>query len=213
MYTLEYELIEISFAQKYDVEGEMSFKPQYVHDDGEADASAEIPAIQYDADGIPMGQSMAEIRMREGMIDTFFRRWVEEHPEKEVFNIKVADNIRIRKISIDEAKQHASKSYLSTVAILKYFDEILTNAVSIGKTAIKQNDRNQSQFDYMLIMSYQCQEIGLAKLTVGIRKKQLADRKLEETKTEYGISIMPEGQKIEIPRKADKHKRKAPHKK
>ena len=213
MSSLEYELIEISFMLKYDVEGEEFFNPQYVHDDGGADTPDDKPAIQYDAEGIPMGQSMEEIRMREKFIDAFFRRWVEDHPEKEVFNIKVADNIRIRKISIDEAKQHASKSYLSTVAIVKYFDEILMNAASIGKTAIKENDRNQSQFDYMLIMSYQCEGIGLAKLTVGIRKKLIPDQGVAEIKTEYGISIMSEGQKIEIPKKADKRKRKAPHKK
>lgn len=165
--------------------------------------------IVYDEEGIPMGKSMEEIRLREGIIDAFFRKWYDEHPSKEVYNSKVEDNIQIRKISIDEAKQHASKNYLSTIAIVHHFDEILANAVSVGKTATKVNDRNQSQFDYMLILSYQCQGVGLVKLTVGIRKKLLADRLAQEIKTEYGISALADGQKIEIPRKADKKKKKA----
>lgn len=215
-----YELLEISWMLNYDLNLEVPVR--IVRDDSTfgvepspepANTAPEDPPIVYDADGIPMGKSMEEIRLREAIIDAFFRRWYQEHPQKEVYNSIVAGNIQIRKISIDEAKQHASKNYLSTIAIVHHFDEILSNAMSIGKTAIKENDRNQAQFDYMLIMSYRCQGIGLVKLTVGIRKKLTSDHAVEEIKTEYGISALPDGQKIEIPRKADKKKKKAPHKK
>ena len=77
----------------------------------------------------------------------------------------------IRQISIDETAHHASKSYLSTLAVLQ-LDAILTFAklIRIGKT---EKRGNQQQFKAMLIMQYDCPGIGTVKLLVGIRHKTL----------------------------------------
>ena len=161
---------------------------------------------------MPKGQSIADIRKREEKIDAFFRKWYAEHPDREIYNNKVKDRILVRKISIDEAKQHTSKRYLSTIAIIHHFEEILANACSIRKTAVKQNDRNQSKFDYMLIMSYQCDSVGVVKLTVGIKKKHIEVDIEQEVKTQYAISVLREGESLVEPTKTER-KKKAPHKK
>lgn len=208
MSTLEYELIEISFTQKYDVEGDESFKPQYVHDDGGTDTEGEKPAIQYDADGIPMGQSMEEIRIREGIIDAFFRKWVENHPEKYVLNENLEDKINVRVVSIIEAKQHAAKSYKSTLAVMN-LDDVLRHAQTLEEMPPKKGNKNQASFERMILMSYQCEGVGIVKLTVGVRRSN-------KDKVQYGISAVRDGEVL-VPQTENKtaiqRKRKAPHKK
>lgn len=204
---IEYELVDILWILEYD-----TIENDYVSCVCEDDLAQREPtdshAVKYDIDGIPIGNSLEEIRMRENLIDGFFRKWYSEHPAREVYNIKMNEKILVRKVSIDEAKEHAAKRYKSTLAVLKHFDEILTNAISIGKTAIKAGDRNQSRFDYMLIMSYTCTGVGTIKLTIGIRKKGMLEERAT-TMTQYGISALEEGQAIVVPRKSDKKKKKA----
>ncbi|MCR5394478.1 MAG: hypothetical protein K6E86_03720 [Bacteroidales bacterium] len=202
----EYELISFDWNLNYDYS---QLEPFPIVNDDTNQGNSGYPCFECDKEGVPMDQTIEAIRKREEIIDAFFRKWYEEHPAREVYNNRVNNSILVRKVSIDEAKQHASKRYLSTVAIIHHFEEILANAISVGKTAVKPNDRNQSSFDYMLIMSYQCQNIGLVKLTVGIRKKKAEDGGAQEIMTEYGVSVMQDGHKIEVPRKADKKKKKA----
>lgn len=188
MSTLEYELIEISFAQKYDVEGEVSFEPQYVHDDGDADASAEIPAIQYDADGIPMGQSMEEVRMRERLISQFLHEWTEKNPERRVFNQSLNDYIFIRGKSVAEMMQHSSKRYLSTCAVL-HFEDLLASANPIDEVPTKPGNGKQAEFDHMLVMSYNHVVYGMVKITVGVKKSNAQH-------IQYGMTALREGEAI-----------------
>lgn len=203
---IEYELVSIDWILSYELTDTNGVCCVCEEDISTVETTEEYN-IKCDGDGIPMGGSLEEIRMREKLIDDFFRNWYSEHSSKEVFNIRMNGNILVRKISIDEAKEHAAKRYKSTIAVLKHFDEILTNAISIGKTAIKPGDRNQSRFDYMLIMSYLCEGVGTTKLTVGIRQKSNGDNK-SKTMTQYGISALDEGQSIVVPRKSDKKKKK-----
>lgn len=203
---IECELVSIDWILPYEL-SDTDGVSRVCEDNISINETTEDYHSKCDADGVPMGNSLEEIRMREKLIDDFFRNWYAEHTSKEVFNVRMNENILVRKISIDEAKEHAAKRYKSTIAVLKHFDEILANAISIGKTAIKTGDRNQNRFDYMLIMSYLCEEVGTIKLTIGIRKKMNNDSQ-NITMTQYGISALEEGQSIVVPRKSDKKKKK-----
>lgn len=203
---IECELVSIDWTLPYDLSDTNDIRC-VCEEDVSTIGTTEEYNIEFDDDEIPMGNSLEEIRMREKLIDDFFRNWYSQHSSKEVFNVRMNENILVRKVSIDEAKEHAAKRYKSTIAVLKHFDEILANASSIGKTAIKAGDRNQSRFDYMLIMSYLCEGVGTIKLTIGIRQKPNDDNKAI-TMTQYGISALEEGHSIVVPRKSDKKKKK-----
>ena len=73
-------------------------------------------------------------------------------------------------VSIIETSEHASKSYLSTLAVLQ-LDSILVGArkVSIKKT--KPGNKNQQPFERIMIMEYELTGIGTVKMTVGVRKR------------------------------------------
>lgn len=204
MSSLEYELIEISFTLKYDVEDIENVNPPYVHDDGGVDTDDEKTAIQYDADGIPMGQSMEEIRMRENYIRAFFEKWKNEHPEQKVFNRCLNEDILVRAISVIEAREHSAKSYLSTLAVVN-LDTVLSEAIQAGETKAKQTDKNQRNFDKVLVMEYHSELLGRVKLTVGVRHRT-------KEKIQYGLTSLPPDKELIDPRFVLR-KKKAPHKK
>ena len=120
---------------------------------------------------IPRGDNSEDIKKRVELIWQFYRSWKAANPTQKVYNNKLKDYINIRQISIDETARHASKRYLSTLAVLQ-LDAILACSIPIrsGKTS---NRSNQRQFKSMLIMYYDCPGIGRVKLLVGIRHKTL----------------------------------------
>ena len=122
-------------------------------------------------DDIPRGGSPEDIRKRMEIIWKFYQEWKISNPTQRVYNHRLKDYINVRQISIDETARHASKSYLSTLAVLQ-LDAILACArlIRTGKT---ENRRNQQQFKAMLIMKYDSPGIGTVKLLVGIRHKTL----------------------------------------
>ena len=65
----------------------------------------------------------------------------------------------------------------------------------------KSGNKNQAKLTQMLLMSYNCPEIGMIKLTVGVRRRT-------SDKVQYGITALREGETI----KPSKTK-KASHKK
>jgi hypothetical protein len=74
-------------------------------------------------------------------------------------------------VSINETIHHASRSFLSTLAVLQ-IDLILKNAYQIGEPVEpKEGNKNQEDFSEIIIM--ECPLIGIetAKLTVGVKKK------------------------------------------
>jgi len=89
-----------------------------------------------------------------------------------MFNLQLKEYINIRQISMIETAEHASKSYLSTLAVLQ-LDAILTNAKKERIVPADKNSRNQAGYNKMLIMSYLCPGIGRIKLTVGIARRTL----------------------------------------
>ena len=174
----EYELISISFEQSYEQpEEDVVWR---VSEDAPS-RNDEHKSIEYDADGIPMGQSMEEIRKREAIIDDFLRKWSAANTERKVFNNVMQEYIYVRAISFAEAKEHSAKSYKSTRALM-LLDEVLKNASPIKRVPKKSGDKNQKEFVYMLVMIYKHQDIGTIKLTVGIKKNA--------NKIQYGISAL-----------------------
>ena len=174
----EYELIDIIFEQDYELQED---EASWCVSEDEPSQKQEPTAIEYDADGIPMGQSMSEIKERESIIDNFLREWSASNTERKVFNEVMQEYIYVRAISIAEAKEHSAKSYKSTRALM-ILDEVLKNASPIKRVPKKTEDKNQKEFSYMLVMIYKHTQIGTIKLTVGVKKNT--------RKIQYGISAL-----------------------
>ena len=74
----EYELIDICFQPEYELQEEdavgLVCEDEPIND-------ADTTQIEYDADGIPMGKSMEDIRKRQSIIVDFLSRWREANTE------------------------------------------------------------------------------------------------------------------------------------
>ena len=195
--SLEYELIDISFSFDYDYEREET--PYWlVHDDTKITADEPKEAIQYDADGIPMGKSMEEIRMRELIISQFLHQWSENNPDRRVFNTHLNDYIYIKGKSIGELMQHSSKRYLSTCAVL-HFEKLLAQAKPVGDVQTKLGNKKQEEFDHMLVMSSVHPVYGTVKITVGVKKSNAQH-------VQYGMTALHESEPIIDPNRQGKQK-------
>ena len=116
---------------------------------------------------IPRGNTAGEIEKRTEIILNYYRQWKAANPTQRVFNHWLKDYINIRQISISETARHASKTYLSTLAVLQ-LDGILSCArkVRVGKPRSRSN---QSKFQAMIEMVHDCPGVGMVKLMVGVR--------------------------------------------
>lgn len=81
------------------------------------------------------------------------------------------EEINVRQISVNETAAHASKRYLSTLAVLQ-LDAILACARKVKQVKPKQNT-NQSVFQGIMVMTHICPGIGTVKLTVGIKQRSV----------------------------------------
>lgn len=117
---------------------------------------------------IPTTDLPEDVVARRAIISAFYNDWKQKNPLQRKFNLSLNEFINIRFVSITETCTHASRTYLSTLAVLQ-LDAILTNAVR-KKTVHAKNNGNQKPFDKMIIMEYQCVGIGLVKMTVGVRR-------------------------------------------
>ena len=180
----EYELIDISFEQGYELpeDGVM----WCVSEDAPS-RNDEHKSIEYDTDGIPMGNSIPEIEQREVIIRDFFEKWSTSNNERRIFNDVLQEYIYVRAVSVIEAKEHSAKSYKSTRAIM-IIDEVLKNASPIRRVPKKTDNKNQKDFAYMLVMIYKHQDIGTIKLTVGVRQNT--------KKIQYGLTALRPGQPL-----------------
>ena len=118
---------------------------------------------------IPQGNSAEEIIIRRGIISNYYRGWKEANPQLRRYNLSLREYINIRFVSITETCTYASRSYLSTLAVLQ-LDAILTNAKKVGIVPVKKNG-NQKPFEKMIIMRYDSPGIGVVKMTVGVRRQ------------------------------------------
>lgn len=118
---------------------------------------------------IPTGDSIEDVITRRNIISHFYHEWKEKNPLQRMYNLSLKEYINIRFVSITETCTHASKSYLSTLAVLQ-LDAILTNAKKV-KTVAAKNNSNQKGFEKMLVMEYICTGIGKVKMTVGVKRR------------------------------------------
>lgn len=121
---------------------------------------------------IPQGNSLEEIKTREKIIRDFYHQWKERNPSQRKFNLALKEYINIRMVSIVETSEHASKSYLSTLAVLQ-LDSILIGAKPISVKKTKEGNKNQRPFERIIIMKYNLVGIGTVKMTVGVRRRTL----------------------------------------
>lgn len=117
---------------------------------------------------IPKGSDLEDVIARRGIISNYYREWKAENPSLRRYNLYLKDYINIRFVSITETCTYASRTYLSTLAVLQ-LDAILTNARKVGTVPPKPNG-NQKPFDKMIVMHYDCPGIGTVKMTVGVRR-------------------------------------------
>lgn len=121
---------------------------------------------------VPTGNTAADLKKRAKIIIDFYSQWEKENPLKRVKNEALGTFVNIRYVSIDETQRHASKNYLSTLAVLQ-LDAILAGAKKVGKPVpADHTKKNQRQFNKMQIMKYTLAGIGTVKLTVGIKKNK-----------------------------------------
>lgn len=130
---------------------------------------------------IPQGNTPKEVADRRNIIANFYREWKEQNPLQRRFNLSLKEYINIRFVSVTETCTHASRTYLSTLAVLQ-LDAILTGARKIATVPTKQNS-NQKQFEKMIVMAYDCPGIGTVKMTVGIKRRT-------HEKVQYCITAM-----------------------
>lgn len=180
----EYELVRFDIELCYNAieEDGIAFVREDTLSDTESSSKTER-----DDNGIPMGQTMEEIKEREVLIKEFFTKWGNENPSQRVYNDALEDYIFIKGISVVEGKEHSAKSYRSTKAIMM-IDDVLKNALPVRRIPFKKGNKNQSLFAYMLVMVYRHENIGTIKLTIGVKSN--------EQRIEYGISALPAGKPL-----------------
>ncbi len=180
----EYELIDICFQPEYELQEEdavgLVCEDEPIND-------ADTTQIEYDADGIPMGTTREEYEIRQKIITDFLQKWGKANSERKILNDALGDYIFIKGVSVIEAKEHTAKRYKSTRAIM-ILDEVLKNAKPVARVPTKKGNKNQEPFAYVLIMVYRHKEIGIIKLTVGV--------KASPQYIQYGITAVETGQPL-----------------
>lgn len=96
-----------------------------------------------DGKSIPSGNTDNDKSLRADIIKKFYKIWGENNPSRKMYNNNLNDFINIRQISVIETAKHASKSYLSTLAVLQ-LDSILQLAKKVRIVNTKPNDKNQN---------------------------------------------------------------------
>lgn len=198
-----YELVYITFENPYpQIEDEGYF---FVREDEPTQPEEKHAiAIEYDAEGIPMGNSQEEIHERRRVIHEYIQKWRAEHVENpRVYNNNLNEYIKINQVFLLESVSHAAMRYLSTKAVLR-MGEIIKNAKEVGVTNKKEGTSNQKSFEKMIVMRYQSEDLGIVKMTVGVRNRT-------HEKVEYSITVPSQGEPLisdEMKKKAKNSKRK-----
>ena len=125
--------------------------------------------LEITPEDVPVGNSSEDIESRRRIISQFYHDWKLRNPSLKKFNLSLNEDINIRFVSITETCTHASRTYLSTLAVLQ-LDAILTNATVVS-TVRSKNNANQKPFEKIIIMRYDCVGIGVIKMTVGVRRR------------------------------------------
>ena len=169
-----YELINISIKMSYELDVENGVTK--VCEDDPKQTEELTPEIELDTDGVPVGRSKQEIKMREKQIKDFYAKWIGDNPTKRVWNENLNGYILVKYLSINETYNKAARSYESTKAVFR-LSEILEKAQLVEELPTKPNNKNQKGFSKMLIMRYGC-----VKLTVGYQRTT-------NENVQYGITV------------------------
>ena len=137
---------------------------EVIAQDGVGDGQFEI-----EPEDVPVGTSSDDVEKRRQIISKFYHNWKLQNPSLRRFNLSLNEYINIRFVSITETCTHASRNYLSTLAVLQ-LDAILAGAKLVSNVSSKNNG-NQKPFEKMLIMKYDCVGIGVVKMTVGVKRR------------------------------------------
>lgn len=85
---------------------ELQEEAQMVREDNPVEEKPAEAEIVYDADGIPMGRSKAEIKMRRQLIYDYIQEWRNNHGENPlVFNENLNDFIKINQPNMQKGRQ------------------------------------------------------------------------------------------------------------
>jgi hypothetical protein len=133
---------------------------------------------------VPIGITKEDTEKRKQIILDFYRKWKQENPTQRKYNVSLKDYVNIRNVSITETSYRASKTYLSTLAVLQ-LDAILTTARKTKIVNAKPNNKNQKPFNKMILMECDLPGIGSVKMIVGIRRKSF--EKVQYCITAIGI--------------------------
>lgn len=120
---------------------------------------------------VPQGEGReAQQRRKEIISGVYSRLYKQMGSDPKVYNRDLGEYIHIDFQSVNETKYHASRSYLSTLAVLQ-LESVLATAKRHGKPlAPKPGTKNQKRFTSMLDMRCRLPGIGTVKLTVGVRR-------------------------------------------
>ena len=113
---------------------------------------------------IPAGTRKEDIKAREKIIKDFYAKWINEHPDKKIWNEDLQDYICVKYQSINETYNKAARRHESTLAVFR-LTEVLEKAVFKEEKPTKPADKNQKPYSKLLILLYD----GI-KLTVGVQK-------------------------------------------
>ena len=92
---------------------------------------------------VPMGITKEDVDNRKQIILDFYRKWKQENPSQRKYNVSLKDFVNIRNVSITETSFRASKTYLSTLAVLQ-LDAILATARKLKLSTPKQTTRTRN---------------------------------------------------------------------
>ena len=153
--------VPLSLLVGYVEEPEVRESPDFVNE--------EDKIFDIRPEDVPIGDTAEDIEARRKVISTFYHDWKSRNQSLRKFNLALNEYINVRFVSITETCTHASRNYLSTLAVLQ-LDAILTNARVVSTVKSKENG-NQKPFEKMIIMRYDCVGIGVVKMTVGVRRR------------------------------------------
>lgn len=120
---------------------------------------------------VPMGHTKEDIKKREQIISQVYRDFYNKNPEHKIKNNDLNADIYVKYLSITETIRHASKRFLSTLAVLQ-LEAVLACAKKTGSPQEpKPGIKNQKDFSKILIMKHKLPGLCEVKLTIGINKK------------------------------------------
>lgn len=204
--TYIYELVDITFENPYpQIEGEECI---FVREDEPAQPEVKpTVTIEYDAEGIPMGDSQEEKIIRREKIHQYIQQWRMNHADTPyIYNKDLKEDVKINQLFLLESVAHSAYRYPSTKAVL-CMEEVIAEAKLVCKVKTKDNS-NQKPFKEMIILRYYSSLLGTVKMTVGSRKRTLE-------KVQYSITVpsseIPFVDESSIIRERPKNKKRKKH--